>query len=73
MNKKTKGIILTVGFLIAMILECEGEFMGRPGSGKTFEIATFNVMRIRDGQVVDEWDEFDTLGFLAQLGIVEKP
>ena len=50
-----------------------GEFMGRPGSGKTFEIATFNVMRIRNGQVVDEWDEFDTLGFLAQLGIVEKP
>jgi len=51
----------------------EGEFMGRPGSGKTFEIATFNIMCIRDGQVVDEWDEFDTLDFLAQLGIVEKP
>jgi steroid delta-isomerase-like uncharacterized protein len=51
----------------------QGQFMGRPGSGKTFEIATFNVMRVRDGQVVDEWDEFDTLGFLAQLGIVEKP
>ena len=51
----------------------QGEFMGRPGTGKTFEIATFNVMRIRDGQVADEWDEFDTLDFLAQLGIVEKP
>lgn len=50
-----------------------GEFMGRPGSGKAFEVATFNVMRIRDGQVADEWDEFDTLDFLAQLGIVEKP
>lgn len=51
----------------------EGEFMGRAGTGRTFELATFNVMRIRDGQVVDEWDEFDTLDFLAQLGIVEKP
>ena len=55
------------------VAEGDMVFMGRPGSGKTFEIATFNVMRIRDGQVVDEWDEFDTLGFLAQLGIVEKP
>lgn len=51
----------------------QGEFLGRAGTGKTFEIATFNVMRIRDGQVVDEWDEFDTLDFLNQLGIVEKP
>ena len=51
----------------------EGEFMGRPGSGKTFAISTFNVMRIRDGQVEEEWDEFDTLGFLGQLDIVEKP
>ena len=50
-----------------------GEFMGRPGSGETFEISTFNVMRIRDGQVEEEWDEFDTLRFLAQLGIVENP
>lgn len=51
----------------------EGEFMGRPGSGRTFEISTFNVMRIRDGQVLDEWDEFDTLDFLVQLGIAQKP
>ncbi|MGB0572800.1 MAG: ester cyclase [Alphaproteobacteria bacterium] len=50
-----------------------GEFMGRPGSGKTFAVATFNVMRISDGQVVDEWDEFDTVEFLTQLDIVEKP
>ncbi len=51
----------------------EGEFMGRPGSGDSFEIATFNIMRIRGGLVADEWDEFDTLDFLAQLGIVAKP
>ena len=28
---------------------------------------------IRDGLIVDEWDVFDTLSFLAQLGIVERP
>ncbi len=50
-----------------------GEFMGQPGNGQTFEITIINIMRIRDGLVVDEWDEFDTLSFLAQLGIVERP
>lgn len=50
-----------------------GEFMGRPGTGRSFEMSTFNIMRIRDGKVVDEWDEFDTLGFLDQLGIVARP
>lgn len=51
----------------------QGEFLGRAGTGRSFEMSTFNVMRIRDGKVVDEWDEFDTLGFLAQLGIVQRP
>ena len=50
-----------------------GPYMGRPASGRTFDSVTYNVMRIRDGQVVEEWDEFDTLGHLVQLGIVEKP
>ena len=50
-----------------------GEFMGRPGAGQTFEITLINIMRIRDGLIVDEWDEFDTLSFLTQLGIVERP
>ena len=51
----------------------QGEFQGRPGTGQTFEINLVNIMRIRDGLIVDEWDEFDTLSFLAQLGIVERP
>lgn len=50
----------------------QGEFMGRPGTGQTFEVTMINIMRIRDGLIVDEWDEFDTLSFLGQLGIVER-
>ena len=45
----------------------QGEFMGRPGAGQTFEILLVNIMQIRDGLIVEEWDEFDTLSFLAQL------
>ncbi len=51
----------------------QGEFMGRPGTGQTFEVPLVNIMRVRDGQIVDEWDELDTLSFLAQLGVVERP
>lgn len=51
----------------------QGEFLGQPGTGQTFEITLNNVMRIRDGKIVDEWDEFDTLSFLSQLGIVDRP
>ncbi len=51
----------------------QGEFMGHPGNGQTSEITTINIMRIRDGLVVDEWDELDTLSFLAQLGVIERP
>ena len=51
----------------------KGEFLGRPASNKTIEITVNNVMSFRDGLIVNEWDEFDTLSFLAQLGIVEKP
>ena len=51
----------------------QAEFMGQPGTGQTFEITLVNIMRIRDGLIVDEWDEFDTLSFLAQLGVVERP
>ena len=51
----------------------QAEFMGTPGTGQTFEVLLVNIMRIRDGLIVDEWDEFDTLSFLAQLGIVERP
>ena len=51
----------------------KGEFLGRPASNKTIEITLDNVMSFRDGLIVNEWDEFDTLSFLAQLGIVERP
>jgi steroid delta-isomerase-like uncharacterized protein len=47
----------------------QAEFMGTPGNGQSFEVVLVNIMRIRDGLIVDEWDEFDTLSFLSQLGI----
>jgi hypothetical protein len=28
---------------------------------------------VRDGRIVDQWEQFDTLGVLGQLGLVPRP
>ena len=50
-----------------------GEFMGVPAAGQKIDIPIFNVMKMRDGRIVEEWDEFDTISFLVQLGVIAPP
>lgn len=50
-----------------------GEMMGVPPGGQKVDIEMFNVMCIRDGKIVEEWDEFDTNSFMVQLGIIDPP
>lgn len=51
----------------------KGEFMGVPAADQKIDIEVFNVMKIRDGKIVEEWDEFDTISFLVQFGVTEQP
>ena len=51
----------------------KGEFMGVPAANQKIDIEIFNVMKMRDGKIVEEWDEFDTISFLVQLGVIEQP
>lgn len=51
----------------------EGEFMGIEPTGKEMEVAVMSFQRVRDGKVVEERQIVDTLGMLAQLGVVEPP
>jgi steroid delta-isomerase-like uncharacterized protein len=46
-----------------------GVFMGMPPSGKRYEIEELHLFRIRDGQVVEHWHQFDQMGMLRQLGV----
>ena len=48
----------------------DGEFQGRPPTGKSVEFTGTNVYRIACGQIVEGWSEPDSLGLLQQLGIV---
>ena len=49
-----------------------GSFMGHPPTGKVVRVTGMDIMRYRDGQVIELWSQFDDLGLLQQLGIVSR-
>lgn len=51
----------------------DGPFMGRPPTGRTIQIEVFDVLRVRDGKLVEHWGVPDRLGALMQLGHVGRP
>jgi steroid delta-isomerase-like uncharacterized protein len=49
-----------------------GSFLGHPPTGKVVRVTGMDIMRYRDGQVIELWSQFDDLGLLQQLGIVSR-
>ena len=47
--------------------------MGRPATGKPAEIDIIDVIRFRDGKMVEHWGVADRLGMLQQLGLLPLP
>jgi predicted ester cyclase len=47
-----------------------GELMGIPPTDKEVTITGITVDRISGGKIEDEWNNFDQLGVLRQLGVV---
>ena len=45
-----------------------GEFNGIPPTGRPVEIHVIDIVRVRDGQIVEHWNVVDRLGVLQQLG-----
>ena len=43
--------------------------MGYAPTGKPVRISGMDIMRYRDGQVIELWSQFDDLGLLRQLGL----
>ena len=44
------------------------EFMGIPPTGREGAVSGICISRFRDGMIVEEWDSWDALGLLQQLG-----
>ena len=47
-----------------------GPFQGIEPTGREVEIGVIDIVRIRDGRIVEHWNCVDRLGLLAQLGVV---
>jgi len=46
----------------------KGTWRGIPATGNKFEMSSTFIVRIENGKVVEEREDFDQLGFLQQLG-----
>lgn len=51
----------------------EGSFMGHPATGRRIRIDVIDVVRVKDGRIVEHWGVPDRLGALFQLGLAEPP
>jgi predicted ester cyclase len=48
----------------------QGELMGIPATGKQVTTSGISILRVADGKIAEQWDNFDNLGMLQQIGVV---
>lgn len=51
----------------------KAELMGIPATGKQVTASGISILRIADGKIAEQWDNFDNLGMLQQLGVIPAP
>jgi steroid delta-isomerase-like uncharacterized protein len=51
----------------------DGSYTGYPATGRSMRIDVFDLLRVRDGKIVEHWGSPDRLGALHQLGLVRPP
>ena len=51
----------------------EGDIPGIPTTGNRFEFGSIVIVRIEEGKIIEERMEFDSMGFMQQLGMELKP
>ncbi len=48
----------------------QGQWRGLPPTGKAVTFTGIFICRIRDGKIVEGWENADTLGLVQQLGVI---
>ena len=51
----------------------EGPMFGVPPTGTSVSIDGYDILRIRDGKIIEAWIEQDMIGLLQQIGAVPEP
>ena len=49
-----------------------GELMGIPPTGKEVTVTGMIIDRFSGGKIVEEWENFDAMGMMQQLGVIPK-
>jgi len=47
-----------------------GPLFGIPATGRSITASAIHIHHVADGRIVDQWEQFDALGVLRQLGVV---
>jgi steroid delta-isomerase-like uncharacterized protein len=47
-----------------------GDFAGIPSTGNKVTLQFVDIMRVRDGKIVEHWNCIDQLSFMQQLGVI---
>ena len=47
-----------------------GELNGIPPTGRRVSVQYVDILRLRDGQIVEHWLSMDQLSFMQQLGVI---
>jgi len=50
-----------------------GDQLGIPASGKPVQISGITIVRIRDGKIIEGWDNWDQLAMMQQIAAFEQP
>ena len=48
----------------------QGELMGIPPTGNRVSVAGITISRFKDGKVSEEWEVYDMMGMMQQLGVI---
>jgi steroid delta-isomerase-like uncharacterized protein len=48
----------------------KAEFAGIPATGKRVTLQFVDIMRVRDGRIIEHWLSMDQLSFMQQLGVI---
>ncbi|HEX4486956.1 MAG TPA: ester cyclase [Terriglobales bacterium] len=51
----------------------KADFLGIPATYKTAKITGISFQRMKDGKIVEGWDNWDQLGLLVQIGAAKMP
>jgi len=51
----------------------KGTLFGIPATGAAIRASAIHIHHVVDGRIVDQWEQFDTMGVLRQLGMLPKP